>query len=357
MVERRVNDISKLAVMLAGVLGSLGGACSGVNAAGAGGAAVTAGGSPGGGSAGAPVEAGGAGSGNTAGMGCTAAPVPLDQVPAQLAAVLCAGVAPCCSAANVPYDAASCETVATGQASQLLPQSSSPNHRYDPAGGGCCLSAIAQELAICQSFDAVVELACRAVTVGTLPAGSACTGSECAPPGYCKLDPNNLGMGTCSHDGGSNLPHGKAGDACISSCTLNNGETLCAPGPVVPNGSSCYQMDGLYCSADRQACVRFGQLGDACSFGTCAVGEFCTSGAVCAVQTDSGPCTDGGSDACTANAYCDGSVCRSPKKPAGAACLVTAECASNDCTGDGANLGICTRETAASGHRCEGGLK
>jgi hypothetical protein len=295
-------------------------------------------------------------------LACAAPPVPLTDFPAQFAAALCDGVGPCCIAANVPYTASLCQSNALLSASNLLSESSSPNQAYNSVGAGCCLSAVKQELAACQNFDNVVEAACQGIFVGTLLAGSACMRSaDCAPPGYCKIALGAPDGGTCSNDGGSNEPEGKVGDPCVGDCMASGGAIECTIAPsasgTTVTGSYCFQADGLYCASGPKVCTQFGLLGAACSFGTCSAGEYCNGAGTCAAQTDSGPCTDGGSDACSSQSYCLAGQC-SAKKPDGAACLATEECSGNICDGgDGLNMGSCARETAARPSRCAGGLK
>ncbi len=348
-----------------GAFGLLAGACGG-SAAGAGGStagastagAATAGDSTGGGSG---AAAGGVDTAGGVGVGCSALPVPLEQFPEQLAAVLCDGVAPCCSAADVPYAEASCKSSAKQAALQLLPGSDSPNRVYDPAGAARCLCAIEHELASCQDFDHVVETACQGISVGTLSTGSECSrSSDCTPPGYCKVDPTNADSRTCSDDGGSNYPRAKEGEACIGGCDLESDQPVCSAIGPMPSGSYCYRADDLYCAFDSKLCTKLGMIGELCvPFDNgCASGEYCSAAGLCAAQTDSGQCSDGGSDACSADSYCADGQCQGPRKADGETCLQSAECIGKICIGsDAENAGRCGRETAASGHRCEGGLK
>lgn|GEM_PF-1515434 len=305
------------------------------------------------------ATAGAAGAVGGIGADCTVAPVPRAQFQQQLAAVLCDGVAPCCSAANVPYTEASCKSIAMQASLELLPDSESLR-TYDPAGAARCLCALQQELASCQQLDEAVETACRGISVGTLPVGSNCTRSvDCAPPGYCKTDPNQVDSPTCTDDGGSNYPHGNAGDPCRGSCDSEQ-QSCFAIGSKPIGDKYCYRSDGVHCALDTNLCKPLGQVGEPCTpFGnSCASGEYCNTAGKCAAQTESGQCSDGGSAACTSDSYCLGGQCRGPRKADGEPCLQSVECAGNICAGaDGETPGSCTRETAASGHRCEGGLK
>ncbi len=234
-------------------------------------------------------------SASSSGGGGGAAPVAAADFPAQLADTYCDTIAPCCDAAHVTYDAATCKSKLM-QAGEDAVQKK-PGQNYDAAAAGKCLLEFETALRTCQPTGGDDEDSalqdCAKIIVGTAPTGATCTGSrDCASPNKCLFSLDGL-TGVCGTD------------------------------PPPPNGE--------------------------CTSRSCATGSWCNAGA-CVAQVDSGPCSD--SHACSAKSYCDGGQCI-PRKADGAACIDDGECANRKCIG-GATCGALVLATPAS---CQGDLE
>jgi hypothetical protein len=294
-------------------------------------------------------------------------PVSLDQFPARFAGVVCDTVGPCCKAASVAYDAATCKTAVTSFAQRVVSMNTAPRTTYDAAAAGACLSAVQTTLESCINFDdSSTGVACAHIFVGSVPLGGACLAdSDCAADGSCASDPNDPTSAVCvpAHN---ETVHAKAGEACGSSCVqLKDSVTECTSGPIAAGGStggsapatsSCYAEDGLFCSSQTQVCETLVPIGEACADRGCVPGSFCDLGK-CMAQLDSGPCT-GSTEACSAKSYCDGTSRQClPRLADGSPCEISEECSSDECseTAD-PNKRVCGPPTAATPALCAGQL-
>jgi len=300
--------------------------------------------------------------------GADATPVPLDQLPAQFAGVVCDTVAPCCKSAGIAYDSATCESAATTYFQAFVTQNNGPGKTYDAAAAGGCLSAVQTALRSCVSFDDnTTGVACAHIFVGGVPLGGACqVDSDCADQGGCALNPNlpdsEPPTGMCVAALGEQA-HAQAGAACNGDCVqLKDGDIECTSGGIAGGGSTagvvavCYASDGLFCSSQTQVCVPFAKLGEACEDQGCVAGAFCNLGQ-CTAQLDSGPCA-GSPDACSTKSYCDDASQQCvPRLADGLPCDFSDACSSDECseTAD-PNKQVCGPPTAATPKLCAGQL-
>ncbi len=235
-------------------------------------------------------------SGKSTDGGGSAGPVAAADFPAQLADAYCDAIAPCCDAAHLTQDSATCKSNLT-QVGESAVQTQ-PGQNYDPVAAGGCLAQFKSVLKSCQPYeDSGLISECDKIVVGTAPTGAACIGNvECAAPNVCLFNPG-----------------------------LDTGRCGAAPARAA--------------------------LGAACTSGNCVVGAWCKSG-VCVASTDSGPCAD--FDACSAKSYCASGQC-SPRKADGQACIDDLECVNGKClVAGGGTCGSVVLATAAS---CQGEFK
>ena len=275
---------------------------------------------------------GGAGTGSaTGGSSSASGPIAVEDLRTRLASAFCDGIADCCRAAALPYDAMSCKSTAvdTLELDPLI--SDSPRVRYDPDAAGQCLDAYVAFLRGCVGTDEVPESVngpCTRALVGLVPPGGACVETnECARPDSgnvsCQIDPTLAMGGTCVVT--SAPRHASVGEACSGSCD-DEDDCLGSPGPIgAAPAPTCFGSDGLYCN----------------SAGNCQP-----------FVADGGPCSLEG---CQKQSYCDAGVC-TPKKPDGASCNDSRECAADRCldpTGNGV-AGTCHQRAIADARTCSG---
>jgi hypothetical protein len=234
--------------------------------------------------------------------GAGAVPVAQADLPEQLAQVYCSKIAPCCTAAHVAYDTASCESRVQGAGVFLA--ASKAGQTYDAAAAGKCLSELATALSRCVPYAGDATPDCDKIVIGNTPAGGSCTISrDCVAPNLC-LYLNGADVGTC----GPEDPTPELGEACT-----------------------------VYCAAD----------------------SWCSAG-VCLAEYDSGPCKSGAE--CTTKSYCDDSVGQCvAKKADGQACVYDYQCINFGCVGGKLDTtpsadgnGTCGKAKLASEHTCSG---
>jgi len=307
-----------------------------------------------GGSAGAPVVE-------------SSEPVPLEQFPARFADAWCDNVGGCCSAGNWSFELATCKANAAGTMGARL-VAVPPNGVYDPDAAGACLYAVASAARGCDATaEHLVEDACRALIVGTLPLGADCTSNqECVSaeePSICSgLKYENgfpSGTGVCAVKTVFSIPHGQLGDECLDTCQGSAEHALgcIASDSRRPNAVPCFTSDGLYCPGAGLTCQPSRQVGQSCTMHDCVAGAFCDAG-TCAPQRSSGPC-EAWIDACSSDSFCNAGQCER-KRPIGRSCQSSEWCEVNQCvrpelrTGDGS--GTCSTNSLANGKACTGAL-
>ena len=296
-----------------------------------------------------------------------AVPVPLEQFPALFADAWCDNVGTCCSAGSWSFDLATCKVNAAGSLGTTL-STVPPNGVYDPEAAGACLQAVASVARGCDATaERVVDAACRALIIGTLPPGEACVSNkECssaAGPSICSgLAYENgfpSGTGVCAAAPDYSTPHGQLGDECVSTCqgTAQNPGGCIASDSRRPNAVPCFTSDGLYCPGVGLTCQPSRQVGESCTLHDCVAGAFCDAG-TCAAQRSSGPC-EAWIDACSPDSFCNAGQCEL-KRSNGSLCRSNEWCQVEQCvrpevrTGD--DSGICSTNSLANGKACTGAL-
>ena len=275
--------------------------------------------------------------------------VPLGQFSTQFGSAYCDSIAPCCVAASLPYDSATCKQTATAFLQGYVTNNSGKT--YDAAAAGRCLDAVEEALHNCRNLeDQTTGVACAQIFIGSVPVGGACKDdTDCANDGSCGFDPNNAGGDLVCLAQARTTTHAKVGAGCNGDCVSSDGVTECSGSAVGSSGVAgiCYASDGLYCSPQTQVCASLAQVGTACEFGGCVTGAFCDAG-TCAAQRDSGSCSDG-PEACSANSFCDitSGQC-APKKAGGAVCNQSSDCLSDDCSASATGQSTCAVSGAAS---------
>jgi len=218
----------------------------------------------------------------------------LTQFEAQAVQRFCAKVSACCSELSYPFDEAGCEALNGNNIVQFFNFEYFPGAHYDPAAGTRCLDGIETPLLGCSSKGDYKSADCKQVFVGSVPLGGTCSPHEgCATSDTARTlcdypvqsnseypDPDRTGVCVLAPPPITG-PHGKAGEACGSTCT-DGGlcATLCAFGQPCPTDlPACYVADGLVCSA-ANICVPQGAAGEAC------MGSFdCSAGTYCGMDT------------------------------------------------------------------------
>jgi hypothetical protein len=271
----------------------------------------------------------GAGSQNT-----DPAPVPLDDLPAQLALAICEAVRPCCGQSEQLLSTDACHGFWEGSLAYIIQQSRPDHWRYDPEAAGACTSALRSAADACVlegDFPrgwGTSAAPCNAMFTGRLGPSQECqTDLECAARagrgGRCEVDAQ--GIARCRVSTIDEGPRRRAGGHCFWTCSEELGESVCSGGFVGPDSEDksgrCYRNDFLSCrremASDRYGiCTPLSGLGEPC-MGTpdCREGTFCD----CPEHADHGGwsevcfegrgfCVAGGAAnrQCGDRLYCDG---------------------------------------------------
>jgi len=254
------------------------------------------------------------------GTGDDAGPISQDQLPSELAKVICDSIGSCCSAAHYTFDSTNCSGSQAAELKGRLGLPAPAAVQYDAQAAGDCVAQLKTSIH-CGNVETANDIAaCGRILVGTLAVGQPCTGqNECKDPGYCNLQltPTGEEQGTCMAPGSDNsvtLTRGGTGAACSVSCASEVDCQSFIP-PSLPGGDpnqppanqvACYRSDGLYC----------GGMGTCQSLG--AIGADCTA-----------------LDGCKDGLFCDrnSSRCTAPH-PNGASCSDDSECQSRSCSQD-----------------------
>ncbi|HYQ45463.1 MAG TPA: hypothetical protein VER11_25930 [Polyangiaceae bacterium] len=242
----------------------------------------------------------------------------LQQFEAEAVQRFCARINACCNELSYPFDEAGCETLNGNRIVQFFNSQAFPGSHYDSVAGKRCLDGIETPELGCSAEGDYESPDCKKVFVGSVSLGGKCSlaqGCATTPDGAateCDFPPSNLEYDDPRRTGVCVLapppqtgPHGKAGDACSSSCTESGiCTTLCsADRPCATDLPTCYAADGLFCS-EANTCVVLGVAGDPC-FGSfeCGPGTYC--------DTDQGHCQTlrQAGDACHDGFQCESEYC------------------------------------------------
>lgn len=230
----------------------------------------------------------------------------------QVARALCTGIAPCCKAASIAYDSATCLSNVRAPYAMFVAGHDS-SYRYDDRAAASCVGEIKRVFAECRSFDDEnTGEVCQRVFVGTLKIGEPCDLDDQCVDGFCDL-------GTCHERKPSTVLHGKSGDSCIATCGSEGDCFVSSDGSNAP--VVCFESDGLLCLAGQ--CVERLAIGEVCPY-----------------------------DGCDSNAYCDQVTTKcAARKPDGAKCAVSGQCQDSPCV-----EGKCEPVLATSVDACAGKL-
>jgi hypothetical protein len=251
----------------------------------------------------------------------SAGPIPIDQLPSQLADAVCNNIGSCCNAAAIAFDLATCKRNVMTTTSQSLLEEDSPNIKYDAEAAGRCIALYASFFKSCKEPEGTeIEAACGDVFVGSLPAGAPCTSSdECAHPANsgveCTMDgpAGQTAQSLCVVSSFTASVHGKLGGACNGNCSTGDDCSSTGPasgtgtGPTPPVLASCYADDGLQCDFTSQTCQPLIAIGQPCSFEGCVAGAYCAASVCAPFKADGAPCADA--------IECSSGTCSFPNDP------------------------------------------
>ena len=260
---------------------------------------------------------------------------------------------PCCADAGLSTSGSVCEAFVSEAESKGT---------YDASAGQACLDALqsaSKSATFCTDLGGNLP-ACNDVFSsggGAAAAGQPCmTDSQCAAPAggkaYCLSHINSVDGGTNTTSTCVQAQAGKAGQGpCVATIQGNVTYFTFGSGGTPTMGFSCNVADGVYCDSTSQKCTALAATGQACQQDQqCVTSDYCafgsTAGSTCQPRIAvGGACTNGGSNPCVTNAYCDSSskACES-QLATGAACSTNEQCQSGTCnngkcTGSG-NLGL-----------------
>ncbi|MGZ3448254.1 MAG: hypothetical protein ACXVEF_01575 [Polyangiales bacterium] len=238
-------------------------------------------------------SSGGSGGGN-------ATPLPEDDYCTRFVDEVCKIIVPCCAGISSPATDASCKSAYGAQCQSDRDKAKSNGLAYDAQAAGNCVSAISSYVVDCKSRPAsdpvsvALNAACDGVYAGTVANGGACTTStQCAHPANAMV---SCVAGKCLIQ-----PRPKIGEDCGSTTAFVTCE------------------DGAFCDGTTKKCVALPAAGSPCAaVSQCAVGTYCDAAKVC-----------------------------QPKKPVGASCASSNECA-GVCT-----AGTCALQTVVTDAECK----
>jgi len=233
------------------VLGGSGGSAAGASGAAAGNGGSTSGGSAGNGSAG------------TAGGG-------LAQLMPTINAY-CQAAQTCCAKQATPAMLTDCASKFPTR-DKVLASIDTGGVTVNAAALAKCLAAYQQAATLCDENPVIA--ACQGVFSGTKAVGEPCNnGTECNAaqgPTTCLFVDNTAGPGVCKR-----TVHGKAGDACVSSCATTGGCSYETYGAADSLLTWCFEADGLYCDSSLK-CAPLVSIGQSCgSDDACGSGNTC----------------------------------------------------------------------------------
>ncbi|HWZ89989.1 MAG TPA: hypothetical protein VNW92_14100, partial [Polyangiaceae bacterium] len=186
-----------------------------------------------------------------------------EEFPNRVATLFCGVLQDCCATAQLPYDAAKCQSQISGEFQRDVTQVGN-GLAFDRAAAQRCLDELTLAMQGCSWSDKLTTQDCDRLLVGTLAVGSPCTdGRACAgPPDVptdCMFDASGTN-GICALKPAT--PRGRAGEACSTSCDTKGQCSDATSASTVNIG--CYQSDGLYCSP-ALVCTPISGAGGPCS--------------------------------------------------------------------------------------------
>lgn len=248
--------------------------------------------------------------------GGAAAAIPRSELPSRIASLLCGSLAGCCRSEGFAFDANACKSGYAAELDDDLIDYDPQRVVYDAQAAGDCL-ADAAAVAQCGEIEDEPP-ACELVFRGTVALGQPCTESiECKKSAGQRVtctSEDGVSAEVCSVLAeGTALRHGKAGEACSTSCYESD---ACSSFPTSPGGpgapapatepAACYRGDGLFC--EQGVCAGLKQVGFPCTdYGSCAGDAFCDFNTqLCTAPRANGEPCEGG-DECQSQ-HCEDSL-------------------------------------------------
>ncbi|HEY2408306.1 MAG TPA: hypothetical protein VGI10_20000 [Polyangiaceae bacterium] len=287
-------------------------------------------------------------------------PVAEGDFPASFASAYCQNIAGCCASQGFAVDGAACSAALISTVNALLqPNESDSQIIYDPDAAGHCIDAYRAALTTCTDpkLLAATSEACAAILQGTLQ-GSCMRDRECyRPPGNdVQCSPNEVTLAPdCTYVTSFTAIRAKLSETCSYTCAGSILNPTCYGGgvPGQPAGT-CWLEDGVGCGLSGR-CESTLQSGQDCSVGWCAAGSHCEN-STCVANSDADLCAV--SSDCSTMSYCAPASAAGftggcfPRKPDGATCTASDECAGGQCT-----QAECRRWTLADANACSGAIQ
>lgn len=229
-----------------------------------------------------------------------------------IAKAFCAAARLCCAHANEAADLDNCEANFQVEDSTFRALNRG-TVSIDAAGLPACLAAYQQASTKCEELP--VLSACQGLVHGKQKEHAPCVDvAECEHADLetmaCIIADSNGSAGVCAK-----VPHGKLGDACVSTCRLGENCSFTSYGAFDSSNTYCFEQDGLYCSSDTATCARSNLLGEACGYETCGSANYCDI--TCKKRSVLGESCAGG---CLASLQCIDNQCLSPSFTVGGTC-------------------------------------
>jgi len=248
----------------------------------------------------------------------------------------CAELSPCCAAAGLPTDGATCRAFVSAYATSAS---------FDASAADACVDethAAVNGSAGCQGAeDDSATPSCAKVFASksgtTAPGGTCTTDSDCAPASNGTVRCASIFVGTSSISKCQVDMVGKAGDSpCVG--TKEGAVTSyvgTSSSDVPPQGYVCDVANGVFCDPTSGACKALANVGDSCADAQCVDAAYCDGTGKCVARIAVGASCAGGEDTCVTTAWCDptSGVCAT-KLAQGQACSDNRACSSGDCTNE-----------------------
>jgi hypothetical protein len=223
----------------------------------------------------------------------------------------CDAARDCCSAANEVAELDQCEAhfVQNDATFAALDRGSAT---LDNAGLPACLAAYEQAATKCEANP--VLSACQGLIHGTRKEHEKCVDvGDCArAPGEvvaCVISDADTNEGLCAK-----VPHGKLGEACLSTCRLGENCSFTSFGST-DSSVTCFEQDGFFCSSDDGRCAAITALGAPCSYDDCGSANYCDT--TCKKRSGLGEACG---QSCLSSLQCINGQCRSPSFTLGSTC-------------------------------------
>lgn len=268
-----------------------------------------------------------------------AEPIPLSELPARIAKLLCDSLAGCCKTSGIPMNVAACKTFYTVGLQEDYGEVDLQRLRYDAEAAGACLFAISAKIQ-CGQVDDDEPPECDRIFSGRIALDQPCMSrQDCADVAgrsvFCESQDGSSPT-VCVAGSDATLAHGQAGETCSYTCyedqTCDDAASPTPqqqPAPVV-----CHRKDGLFC--DAGLCAPLSAPGAPCSSSEgCRDSAFCDSvtGLCTEPQTDGSPCQID-NECLSGNCADDPGAVTEPGSATSQVCISTASVTAAQCARD-----------------------